>query len=161
MSVGMSVRLKWCRLNRAGTRSCSVRARHAYWPETGRAGTGITPNRRNGSRREQNEIHWCLVGGCQHVAQAPDVHIHGHVRLGFAMRDDVHRRQMHDCRGLRLPGYLEDIGRICNVRTDEPKEISTQAAGDAIEAMLISIDGDHLVAFNDQGINEHCTDESS
>jgi hypothetical protein len=103
-------------------------------------------------RREQNEIYWCLIGGCQHVAQAADVHIHGHVRLGFAMWNDLHCRQMHDCRGLRLPGYLDDIGRICNVRTGEPNEITTQAAGDAIEAMLISIDSDYLVTFPDQGI---------
>jgi hypothetical protein len=112
-------------------------------------------------RREQNEIQLCLVGGCQRVAQAADVHVHGQLRLGFAEWNDVHRRQMHDCRGPRLPGHLDDIGRICNVRTDEPKEITTQVAGDAIEAMLISIDGDDDVAFPDQGINEHRTDESS
>ena len=38
---------------------------------------------------------------------------------------------------------------------------SAQAAGDAIEAMLISIDGDDVVAFPDQSTNEHRTDESS
>jgi len=68
---------------------------------------------------------------------------------------------MHDCRDSRLLGYLDDIGRITDIRTDKPEEITTQVTGDALEGMLISVDGDYLAALPDQGINEDCTNKSS